>query len=125
MMSLSIVITAISLLFTFAILGFVFYMVYAKILKPSQEAKKLLQTGLGAKARVLALADTGVTINGNPQAQITLEVSPDNGMSPYQAVTKMVLSRLHIPQFQPGAKLRVKYDPNSPGNVAIEGVDLS
>lgn len=125
MMSLSIVITVISLLFTFAILGFVFYMVYAKILKPSQEAKKLLQTGLGAKARVLALADTGVTINGNPQAQITLEVSPDNGMSPYQAVTKMVLSRLHIPQFQPGAKLRVKYDPNSPGNVAIEGVDLS
>lgn len=125
MMPISIVITAISLLFTFAILGFVFYMVYAKILKPSQEAKKLLQTGLGAKARVLALADTGVTINGNPQAQITLEVSPDNGMSPYQAVTKMVLSRLHIPQFQPGAKLRVKYDPNSPGNVAIEGVDLS
>lgn len=74
---------------------------------------------------MLALADTGVMINNNPQAQITLEVTPDNGMAPFQAVTRMVLSQLHIPQFQPGAKLRVKYDPQNPGNVAIEGVDLS
>jgi hypothetical protein len=125
MMGMSVIIIIFSLLFTFAILGLVFYMVYAKVLKPSQEAKKLLQTGLGAKARVLALADTGMTVNDNPQAQITLEVTPDNGMPTYQAVTRMILSRLHIPQFQPGAKLRVKYDPNNPGNVAIEGVDLS
>jgi uncharacterized protein DUF3592 len=122
-MMTSLIITFVSLAFTGAILFVVFYMVYVKIIKPSQQSKKLLQTGLPAKAKVLSIIDTGVTVNENPQAQLTLEVTPQSGMSPYQAVTRMIISRLQIPQFQPGAKLLVKYDPNNPMMVAIEGIE--
>lgn len=45
MMLTTIVITVLNLAFTFAILGFVFYMVWAKIIKPSMQSRKLLQTG--------------------------------------------------------------------------------
>jgi hypothetical protein len=122
--------TFLSVFFSFglaiAIMAVVFFMIYAKIIKPSQQAKRLLQTGLPAKAKVLALNDTGVTVNQNPQVQLTLEVTPDNGNPPpYQTTLRTIVSRLHIPQFQPGAKLRVRYDPNHPAQVAVEGVDLS
>jgi hypothetical protein len=108
------------------IMGVVFFMVYSKIIKPSQQARKLLQTGLPAKAKILALNDTGVTINQNPQVQLTLEVTPDSGYPPtYQTTLRTIVSRLHIPQFQPGAKLRVRYDQNNPAQVAVEGVEAS
>jgi len=108
------------------IMATVFFMIYVKIIKPSQQAKKILQTGLPAKAKVLSLNDTGVTVNQNPQVLLTLEVTPDSGYpSPYQTTLRTIVSRLHIPQFQPGAKLRVRYDQNNPAQVAVEGVDLS
>lgn len=122
-MMTGLIITAVSLIFTFAILGFVGYMVYVKLIKPSQNAKRILQTGMPGKAKVLSLAETGVTINNAPQVLLTLEVTPDSTRRPYQVQTKQVISIVHIPQFQPGAKLLVRIDPNDPNQVAIAGVD--
>lgn len=122
-MMTGLIITAVSLIFTFAILGFVGYMVYVKLIKPSQNAKRILQTGMPGKAKVLLLAETGVTINNAPQVLLTLEVTPDSTRRPYQVQTKQVISIVHIPQFQPGAKLLVRIDPNDPNQVAIAGVD--
>ncbi len=123
-MMMGIVITAISLIFTFAILGFVFYLVYTKLIKPSQNAKRILQTGHSGKAKVLSLAETGMTVNNAPQVLLTLEVTPDHTRRPYQVQTKQVISIVHIPQFQPGAKLLVRIDQNDPNQVAIAGVDV-
>ena len=122
-MMTGLIITAISLIFTFAVLGFVFYMVYVKLIKPSQNAKRILQTGLPGKAKVLSLAETGVTVNNAPQVLLNLEVTPDHTRRPYQVQTKQVISMVHIPQFQPGARLLVRVDPNDPNQVAIAGVD--
>ena|SRR5262245_21150651 len=120
------IITVVTLGFTFAILALVFYFVWVKLLQPMRESRKLLQTGSPARAKILALADTGVRLNDNPQVLLTLEVTPDGGFQgPYQAQTKAVISFVHLPQYQPGARLRVKFDPQNPANVAVEGVDLS
>jgi hypothetical protein len=126
MLTTSLIITAVSLLFTFAILGLVFFMVYKKIWQPMQESKRLLQTGLPGKAKVLGLAETGVTVNNRPQVKILLEVTPDGRMGrSFQAEAKMLMSLVQIPQFQPGARLLVRYDPNNPQQVAIAGIDTS
>jgi hypothetical protein len=124
-MMTGLIITAISLIFTFAILGFVFYLVYIKLIKPSQNAKRILQTGMPGKAKVLGLAETGMTVNNSPQVLLTLEVTPDHTRRPYQVQTKQIISILHIPQFQPGARLLVRVDPNDPNQVAIAGVDTA
>lgn len=125
-MMIGMIITAVSLLFTFAILGVVFYLVWVKLLKPMRESRKLLQTGSPARAKILSIADTGVRLNNNPQILLTLEVTPDSGFqAAYQTQTKAVVSFVHMPQYQPGARLRVKYDPQNPMVVAVEGVDLS
>ena len=125
-MTLGIIITIVSILFTLAILGFVGLLIYKLVYKPAQENRRLLQVGLPAKAKVLGLAETGVHINHQPQVKIMLEVTPDGRMGrSYQTEVKTVLSIVHIPQFQPGARLLVKYDPNDPSRVAIAGVDPS
>jgi Protein of unknown function (DUF3592) len=125
-MMTGLIITIVSLGFTFAVLGGVFYLVWVKLLKPMRESSKLLQTGSPARARILSVSDTGVRLNDNPQVLMTLEVTPDGGFQPaYQTQTKAVVSFVHLPQYQPGARLRVKYDPQNPMVVAVEGVDTS
>ncbi|MCC7344408.1 MAG: hypothetical protein IT573_05675 [Deltaproteobacteria bacterium] len=124
-MMTGLILTAVSLLFTFGILAVVFYFIYVKVIKPNQNAKRILQTGEPGKAKVLALADTGVQINNNPQVLMTLEVTPDRSRRPYQVQTKMVISMLQIPQFQPGARLLVRIDSADPNQVAIAGIDTS
>lgn len=119
------ILTAVSLLFTFGILAVVFYFIYVKVIKPNQNAKRILQTGEPGKAKVLALADTGVQINNHPQVLMTLEVTPDRSRRPYQVQTKTVISMLQIPQFQPGARLLVRIDSADPNQVAIAGIDTS
>jgi hypothetical protein len=64
-----------------------------------------------------------MTVNNAPQVLLTLEVTPDHTRRPYQVQTKQIISIVHIPQFQPGAKLLVRIDQNDPNQVAIAGVD--
>jgi hypothetical protein len=59
---------------------------------------------------VTALRDTGITINGNPQAVVTISYTrADGGLA--QAETVQVLPRLEIPR--PGDPATVWYDPVS------------
>ena len=53
--------------------------------------------------------DTGATVNRDPVVRMLLEVQPATG-SPFQAETEMLVSRLEIPQIQPGMVVSVKYD---------------
>jgi len=124
-MAMGFMITAFTLIITFGALGFAFYMVYVKVIKPGQNNKRILQTGDPGKAKVIMLSETGVQINNRPQVAFTLEVTPDRTRRPYQIQTKMVISMLQIPQFQPGARLLVRIDPNDPNQVAIAGIDPS
>lgn len=125
-MAMGLIITAISVIFTLGILGLVGFLLWKFVFKPMRETRQLLQTGLPGKAKILGLAETGVTINNQPQVKIMLEVTPDGRLGrSYQAEVKTLISMVHIPQYQPGARLLIKYDPNDPNRVAIAGFDTS
>ena len=81
--------------------------------------RSLMRTGQPAKAKVVSLTDTGTTINNNPVVRLVLEVQPPTG-SPFEAETEKLISRLDVPNIQPGAVLDVRYDPET-REVAIGG----
>lgn len=80
--------------------------------------RHLLRHGEPARAKILKIWDTGVTVNDNPQVGLLLAVYPEN-RDPYQAETKKVISRLQIPQIQSGAEVEVRYDRRNPLEVAL------
>ncbi len=83
------------------------------------EANKIRAIGEPAKAKVLKIWDTGITVNQDPVVGFLLEVHPEE-RPVYQAETQGIISRLDIPQIQPGAILQVKFDPNNPSRVALD-----
>jgi uncharacterized protein YceK len=83
------------------------------------QAKELHTTGALAQAKILDIADTGWTVNDDPVISFALEVYPE-GKEPYRAQTKIVISRVHIPQFQPGAVVPVRIDLKNPSRVSLD-----
>jgi len=83
------------------------------------QARKLDKTGRPAEATILEIRDTGMTLNDDPVVDFVLEVRPE-GMEPYRARTRMPISRIEIPRFQPGAIVRVNVDPNDPSRVSFD-----
>ncbi len=82
------------------------------------EAKRIRRIGLPAEAMVLDISDTGMTLNNDPIVAFRLEVRPPSG-APYEAETRGRVSRLHVPQVQPGAVLPVVIDPQDRMKVAL------
>jgi hypothetical protein len=74
--------------------------------------RAVLANGLPAQATILKVSDTGTTINNDPVVRLLLEVQPPDQPT-FQAETERLISRLQIPQVQPGAVVQVKYDPAS------------
>jgi hypothetical protein len=85
-------------------------------------ARDVRANGLPATATVLEIWETGTRVNDNPVVGFLLEVQAE-GMEPYRAETKALISILLIPQIQPGAVLDVKYDPRNPQRVALDMVE--
>ena len=75
--------------------------------------------GLPASGRVLKIWETGVRVNDNPVVGFLLEIHAE-GIPPYEAETKALISVLWIPRIQPGEILPVKYDPDDPSRVALD-----
>lgn len=79
--------------------------------------KKLLAEGAQARAVVLGVQDTGVTINENPRVKLTLQVQPDGG-APFEATKTLTVSRVAIPR--PGDSFIVRFDPADPSRVEFD-----
>jgi hypothetical protein len=79
----------------------------------------LQATGVTCSATVTAIRETGQMINMQPVAEIEMTILPD-GLPPYPVTTHQMISQFQIPQFQPGASLVVKVDPNDPSSVFID-----
>jgi hypothetical protein len=84
-------------------------------------AKHIRAIGKPAAATVVQIWDTGVTVNDDPVVGFVLDVKPE-GQPAFQAKTKALISRLAIPRIQPGAELRVMYDPNDHAQVALDPI---
>jgi len=100
-----------------ALAGFIFFRIY----RGMAADKAILQSGLPAPAVILSVEDTGVTMNDNPQARLTLQVNPPN-RPPFQAVVATFVGRLQIGMLVPGQPVSVRYDPNDISKVAIESM---
>jgi hypothetical protein len=78
--------------------------------------RRIKANGIEAEATILAISDTGVTINKNPYVKLRLRVQP-MGMAAYETEVKAMVSRIAIPR--PGEGVRVKFDPNKPEDVIV------
>jgi hypothetical protein len=85
------------------------------------EARAIRQVGTPAEATVVQIWDTGITVNDDPVVGFLLDVKPD-GQPPFQAKTKARVSRLAVPRVQPGARLRVMFDPKDTTRVALDPI---
>jgi hypothetical protein len=84
------------------------------------EAKRLQETGESATARVLEIWDMGMTVNDDPVIGLRVEVSREDGSVYTATIAKSLVSRVHIPQFQPGATVPVRIDPQNAANVVLD-----
>ena len=84
-------------------------------------AKEIRAVGVPAPATVVQIWDTGVTVNDDPVVGFLLEVKPADRPS-FQAKSRALVSRLDVPRVQPGAELRVMYDPKDTTRVAIDPI---
>ena len=80
-----------------------------------------LEDGVPAQATVVALADTGITVNENPQVRVELEVRRRDGHA-YRATATAVVSRLTASRYAPGTAVAVMVDPRDPQRVALVGL---
>ena len=111
---LPIVITVVVLLFVGVFVG--------RLVMNGMKNRAVLAHVESAPAVILKSWQTGTVMNDiNPQIGLLLEVRPANRPT-FQAETKMFISMMQIPQFQPGAVLRVKYDPNDTSKVAVDAI---
>ena len=81
---------------------------------------ELRANGLLARAEILEIWDTRWTINDDPVIGMRVRVAAVDRL-PYEArIEKTTISRLDVPQFQPGKVVLVRYDPERPEVVAVE-----
>ena len=77
---------------------------------------ELLYGGERARGIVVALRDTGTTINEQPRVEVTLEVHPESGAAS-QVSAKMLVSRVDPPRV--GDVVEVAYRADDPGAFAF------
>jgi hypothetical protein len=82
-----------------------------------------IENGVNARAKVLKVWDTGVSINDNPQVGLLLEVTPLGG-SIFQVETKTIVSRLSVALVQAGTTAEVRYDPQNPKRMRVLNIDV-
>ena len=67
----------------------------------------------------MRLIDTGTTINQDPVVEFVLEVHSQEG-EVYEAHTRALVSRLDVPQVQPGRTVPVEVGPADRRRVALD-----
>jgi len=88
-----------------------------------KKAEKILATGKPAVATLLSIGENSkggvVTINDQPLLNLKLLVDPE-GAPPYEVIFDTIISRIDVPQFQPGARFHVRIDPTDPQIVVLD-----
>lgn len=81
-------------------------------------AQHLQANGRDGTATITAIRDTGMTVNDNPSIEMDLQVQVA-GEPPYPVTHRQVVSRLAVANFQPGAQVSVKVDPQNPESLLV------
>jgi hypothetical protein len=79
--------------------------------------------GVAANATVLAVWDTGWTVNDDPVIGMRVKVLPDD-RAPFEAeIKRFIISRLEVGVYRPGISIRVRFDPADLTSVAVDTTD--
>lgn len=73
-------------------------------------------TGTAATAKILAIADTGTRIGSNPLVRFDLQVNPMAAPA-FQTQVEQTVSMIHLPLYQPGKTVNVKFVPGTQNTV--------
>lgn len=84
------------------------------------DTRALQESGVAAEAVILRIWDTGITVNDDPVIRMDVEVYPAEGKAWAATIPKSLISRLDIPQFQPGQTIHVRYDPKDRTRVGLD-----
>src|SRR5579863_6851803 len=83
-------------------------------------SNELAAHGVSAAATVEEIWDTGWTVNDDPVIGMKVRVQPPDHQ-PFEAIIKHTeISRIAVPQFQPGQVIPVRYNPQDPTDVAVD-----
>ncbi len=74
------------------------------------------ETATPATARILGTADTGTRIGNNPLVRFDLHVTPVASPA-FQAQVEQTVSIIHLPLYQPGKIVNVKFIPATQNTV--------
>ena len=81
--------------------------------------QRVIADGQDAEAKILAISDTGTRINNNPVIDFSLQIQPAN-FPAFHARARQTVSAIHLPSYQPGKVVFVKYVPGT-DHAAIVG----
>lgn len=84
----------------------------------AQKAQYLMANGRVGSAVITDARQTGMFVNENPQVEMDLQVTVE-GIPSYTATHRQVVAQIAIPQFQPGATVPVRVDPQNPSSLII------
>ncbi|MBW2093729.1 MAG: SHOCT domain-containing protein [Deltaproteobacteria bacterium] len=91
---------------------------YKNAKQAAESEKRLYATGRDAEAVILEVHDTDFATKRYTELELLLEVRPENENA-FRVRTRKMISQSHTSLFQPGAKLKVKYDPAHPEQIAL------
>lgn len=89
---------------------------YVGLTMPAQ----LQNGGVSAEATIVDTWDTGITVNDDPVIGMSVEVHPPGGAAFRATIARTAISRIDVPQFQPGKVIPVRYDPANPAVIAVD-----
>ncbi|MCC5942351.1 MAG: hypothetical protein JJU37_12500 [Balneolaceae bacterium] len=89
-----------------------FALIFGSLFASSIQNARIRKNGKPGRAKIVELYETGTTINHQPVVGFQLEVRSEYGEL-FQATTEQLISRFSITQYQPGAEVEVKYDPDT------------
>jgi hypothetical protein len=89
----------------------------------AHDQSRLIRTGVAATAMIVAVADTGATVNDDPRVELTLRVDPPDGGAPIELKRKLLVSRVNLPRR--GERVQVYYDPDDLEKFTFEVADAT
>jgi Short C-terminal domain len=87
----------------------------------AKKAVDLFQTGAKAAGTVLAVQDTGATVNDNPRVKMTFRIEPLDGSAAFDVAKTRTVSRVEIPRR--GERYPVWFDPENHDEWAYAMID--
>jgi len=61
-------------------------------------AAELRRTGVKGMGTIVAVEDTGITLNDNPRVRLTMRIVPEDGSAPVERSKAVTVSRVRIPR---------------------------